>query len=107
MAKVLDIEIKIARVFHWHYLRSWVDHGWSSGFKIMGGYWPSPMARLVTTCFFIGKILPKNEIKNKNFKNEVTLEVFNHQKWAKQKGVDITIFLYLVFLFVTKKTMKR
>jgi hypothetical protein len=30
--------------------------------------------------FFIGKVLPKIEIKNTNFKNEVTLEVFNHQK---------------------------
>jgi hypothetical protein len=30
--------------------------------------------------FFIGDLLPKREIKNSKFENEVNLEVFNWQK---------------------------
>jgi hypothetical protein len=64
----------------------------------------SPMARLVATCFLLAKSLPKIEIKNKNFKKWSDFkDVQSPQVRGEKKKVDIAIFLYLVFPFVTKK----
>jgi hypothetical protein len=47
--------------------------------------------------FFTDNILPKCEIQNKQFENEVILEGFKSQNLeVGQKIVKITIFLYLV-----------
>jgi hypothetical protein len=43
--------------------------------------------------FFLGKIHPKNEIRNQKFKNEVILEVSNQQTEVTNKIIKIARFL--------------
>jgi hypothetical protein len=52
--------------------------------------------------FLIGKVLPKSSnFQISNFKNEVILKVFNHQKWEGGGGgrevFKLPDYVYLVF----------